>query len=54
MIIIVSGYNLARYSSMENPDRMEWVTTSLCEDPSLYSPKESVPALSDFFLSSVS
>ena len=32
---------------MVNPDRMEWVPTSLCENPSLSSPKESVPALSE-------
>ena len=48
MIMIVSGYTLARYISMANPDRMEWVPTYLCENPSLSSPKESVPALSDF------
>ena len=47
MIVIVSGYTLARYSSMENPYHMEWVPTSLCENPSLSSPKESVPTLSD-------
>ena len=33
---------------MANPDRMEWVTTSLCENPSLFSSKENVPSLSDF------
>ena len=48
MIMIVSVYTLARYSSMAKPDRMEWVPTSLCENPSLSSPKESVPALSEF------
>ena len=48
VIMIVSGYTLARYSSMENPDCMEWVPTSSCENPSLYSPKESVPAHSEF------
>ena len=48
MIMIVSGYTLVRYSSMANPDRMEWVPTYLCENPSLSSPKESVPALSEF------
>ena len=48
MIMIVYGYILARYSSMTKPDNMELVPTSLCENPSLYSPKESVPALSEF------
>ena len=33
---------------MANPDRMEWVTTSFCDNPSISSPKESVPALSEF------
>ena len=33
---------------MENPDRMEWVPTSSCENPSLSSPKEIVTALSEF------
>ena len=46
IIMIVSGYTLARYSSMANPDRVEWVSTSLCDNPSLYSPNESVPSLS--------
>ena len=48
MIMIVSGYTLARLISMANLDDMEWVPTSLCENPSLSSPKESVPALSEF------
>ena len=48
MIVFVSGYTLARYSSLANPDRMEWVPTSLCENPSISSPKESVPALSEY------
>ena len=48
MIMIVSGYNLSRYSFMANHDHMEWVPTSLCENPSLSSPKESVLALSEF------
>ena len=48
MIMIVSGYTLARHSYMANPDRMEWVPTSLCDNPSLSSPKESEPALSEF------
>ena len=47
MIMIVSGYTFSRYSSMENPDRMEWVPNSLCDNPSLSLPKDSVPALSD-------
>ena len=33
---------------MANSDQIEWVPTSLCENPSLSSPKESVPALSEF------
>ena len=33
---------------MANPDRMEWVPTSLCENPSISLPKESVPAFSEF------
>ena len=48
MIMIVSGYTLARQSSMANPDHMEWVPTSLCENTSFYSPKESVPDLIEF------
>ena len=32
---------------MANPDRMEWGPTSLCENTSLYFPKEIVPALSE-------
>ena len=47
MIMIVSGYTLARYSSMANPDWMEWVHISLCDNPSLYLSMESVAALSD-------
>ena len=50
MIIIVSGYTLAIESSMENPDQMEWVPTSLCENPRLSLPKESVPVLRDLVL----
>ena len=47
MIMIVFGYTLARYSSMKNPERMEWVPNYLCVNPSISSPKESVPDLSD-------
>ena len=47
MIMIVSGYTLARYSSMANPDRMEWIPTSLCENVILSLTKESVPDLSE-------
>ena len=47
MIMIVSEYTLARYSSIENPDLMEWVPNSLCENPILYFPTEIVPDLSD-------
>ena len=50
MIMIVSAYTLAREISMENPDRMDWVPTSLCENNSLSLPKESVPDLSEFFV----
>ena len=46
MIIIVSGYNLGRKSSMANTDQREWVPTSLCENTNLYFPKGSVPYLS--------
>ena len=45
MIMIVSGYTLARKSSTENPDQSEWVPTSLRENPRSSSPKESVPDL---------
>ena len=47
MIIIVSGCNFARYSSMANPDWMEWVPTTLCENSNISLPNKSVPALSD-------
>ena len=50
MIMIVSGYTLDRKSSMENPDCREWVPTSLCENPSLSLPKESVPDLRDLIV----
>ena len=39
MIMVVSGYTFTRYSSMANPDLMEWVPTYLCENPSLSLPK---------------
>ena len=45
IIIIVYGYTWVRNSSMENPDQMEWLPTSLCENPSLYLPKEGVTDL---------
>ena len=48
MIMIVSGYNLDRNSSMENPEQREGVPTYLCENPSPHSSKESVPGLRDF------
>ena len=35
---------------MANPDRMEWVLTSLCDNLILSLPKESVPALSEFIV----
>ena len=47
MIMIVFGYTLSRYSSMANPDQMEWMKTSLCDNPSISFPKKSVPDLSD-------
>ena len=47
MTMIVSGYTLARNISIENPDRREWVPTSLCENTSLSFPKYSVPDLRD-------
>ena len=47
MITIVSGYTLARSISISNPDQMEWVLTSLCENPSISFPKKSVPDLRD-------
>ena len=34
---------------MENPDRIEWLPNSLCENLSLSLPKDSVPALSKLF-----
>ena len=33
------GYTSARYISMANLDQMEWVRTSLCDNPSLYLPR---------------
>ena len=42
MIMIVSEHTLYIKSSMENPDLNEWVPTSLCENPRLSLPKESV------------
>ena len=47
MIMIVSGYNLDRKSSMSNPDGRKWMPTSLYENTSLSSPKESMPNLRD-------
>ena len=46
MIIIVSGYNLARKSSTANTDRSKWVPTYFCENPSHSSPEEIIPDLS--------
>ena len=45
IIMIVYGYG--RNSFMEHPDQREWVPTSLCKNPSIYSPKQSVPDLRD-------
>ena len=43
IIKFFSGYILDRNRSLANPDRSEWVPTSLCEKPRSYYPKESVP-----------
>ena len=45
MVMIVSRYNMARKSSVENPYRSEWGPTYLCENPRRSSPKYSVPDL---------
>ena len=50
MIRIVSGYNLARKSSMEKYDQIECVPTSLCKNISLSFTKESVPDLRDLVI----
>ena len=47
MIIIVSGYALARKSFTVNTNQRECVPTSFCENTSLSSPNESVPNLRD-------
>ena len=47
MIMIVSGYTLARKSSMAKPDRSEWVPTFFSDNPRHSYPKESVLDLSD-------
>ena len=47
IIMIVSGYTLARKISIEKPYRSKWGPTSLWENPRRSSPKESVPDLSD-------
>ena len=47
MIMIVFRYTLFRESSMANLDHMEWVPTSVYENPSLSLPNQSVPALSE-------
>ena len=47
MIMIVSGYTLARDSYMAKPDQIAWVPTCLFENTSLSLPKESVSDLSD-------
>ena len=46
MIMIISGYNLARKISMTNPYWSEWVTTFLCDNPRISSPKEIITDLS--------
>ena len=45
MIMIVSGYTLARNSSMGKPNRSDWVPTSFLDNQRRSSPKESVPDL---------
>ena len=45
MIVNISGYTLYMKTSVENPRRIDWVTTSLCENPRFYSPKKRVPNL---------
>ena len=47
MIMIFSGYTLARKSSMANPVQKEWVPTSLCENISIFLSKETVPDIRD-------
>ena len=42
-----SWVHFGQIEFMENPDCMEWVPTSLCDNPSLSSPKESGPALNE-------
>ena len=48
IIVIVYVYNMDRKISVSNPDRSEWVPTSLCENPRRSSLKESVPNFSYF------
>ena len=45
MIVIISGYTIARKSSMAKPNWSEWVPISLCKEPRCFSPKESLPDL---------
>ena len=47
IIMIVSGYTHYRKISMVKSDPSEWVPTYLLGDPIHFSPKESVPDLSD-------
>ena len=42
MIIIVSWYIRASYRSLENTDRRNWVSTSLCEKAKRSFPKDIV------------
>ena len=48
MIMIFSAYSLARKIFMEKPYQVEWVPTSMCENPIRSSPKESVPDIRNF------
>ena len=50
MIMIVYGYTISRKISIENSDRTECVYHSLCENPRLSSPKESITDLSIFIV----
>ena len=50
IIIIVSGYTCARKSSTENPDRREWLTSSLCDNSRRSSLKKSVMGIRDLII----
>ena len=50
IIMIISGYTLARKTSMENTDQSEWVPNYLCENLRRSSLKDSVTELSDLIV----